>query len=167
MDTIKLVKKSKKGNNLAFSTLIKTYEKDLYRVAISMMKNEDDALDCIQETILQAYTNIKNLREDKYFKTWLIKILINNCNSLLNKRKKTTPLDFETLENLPDKNNDNFDLKYIVDELPEDLRLIVLLYYYEDLNISDISKSLDIPDGTVKSRLSRARNKLKDLLTLD
>ena len=78
MDIVKLVKKSKKGNDIAFSTLIKNYEKGLYRVAIT--KNNEDALDCIQETILKAYTNIKNLRQEKHFKTWLIKILINQCN---------------------------------------------------------------------------------------
>ena len=64
MNTVKLVRKSKKGNNLAFSTLIKSYEKDLYKVAIAMTKN-DDALDCIQEAILQAYISIKDLRQDK------------------------------------------------------------------------------------------------------
>lgn len=65
MNTVKLVRKSKKGNNLAFSTLIKSYEKDLYKVAIAMTKNDDDALDCIQEAILQAYISIKDLRQDK------------------------------------------------------------------------------------------------------
>ena len=88
MDEIKLVRKSKKGNNLAFSTLIKAYEKDLYKVAIAMTKNEEDALDCIQEAILQSYISIKDLRQEEYFKTWLIKILINKCNALLKKNKK-------------------------------------------------------------------------------
>lgn len=100
MDEIKLVRKSKKGNNLAFSTLIKTYEKDLYKVAIAMTKNEEDALDCIQEAILQSYISIKDLRQEEYFKTWLIKILINKCNALLKKNKKIMNLDMEITEDL-------------------------------------------------------------------
>ena len=99
MNTVKLVRKSKKGNNLAFSTLIKSYEKDLYKVAIAMTKNDDDALDCIQEAILQAYISIKDLRQDEYFKTWLIKILINKCNALLKKNKKILNLDVSIAEN--------------------------------------------------------------------
>ena len=90
MDIVKLVKKSKKGNDIAFSTLIKNYEKDLYRVAIAITKNNEDALDCIQETILKAYTNIKNLRQENYFKTWLIKILINQCNYTIEKNRKSS-----------------------------------------------------------------------------
>lgn len=146
MDEIKLVRKSKKGNNLAFSTLIKTYEKDLYKVAIAMTKNEEDALDCIQEAILQSYISIKDLRQEEYFKTWLIKILINKCNALLKKNKKIMNLDME---------------------ITEDLKIIVILYYYEDMSIKDISESLNIPQGTIKSRLSRARKKLKETLCIN
>ena len=146
MDEIKLVRKSKKGNNLAFSTLIKTYEKDLYKVAIAMTKNEEDALDCIQEAILQSYISIKDLRQEEYFKTWLIKILINKCNALLKKNKKIMNLDME---------------------ITEDLKIIVILYYYEDMSIKDISESLNIPQGTIKSRLSRARKKLKEILSIN
>lgn len=167
MDVIKLVRKSKKGNNLAFSALIKAYEKDLYRVSIAMTKNEDDALDCIQETILQAYTSIKNLKNNQYFKTWLIKILINKCNALLQKNKKLVELNSYIIEKTTIENEDRLDIKNSIENLEDDLRLIVILYYYEDLSIKDIAESISIPEGTVKSRLSRARNKLKEMLDLD
>ena len=167
MDTVKLVRKSKKGNNLAFSILIKSYEKDLYKVAIAMTKNDDDALDCIQEAILQAYINIKDLRQDEYFKTWLIKILINKCNALLKKNKKILNLDVNTSKNDKVEQSDRLELKDSINSLDSDLRIIIILYYYEDMSIKDISESLNIPQGTIKSRLSRARSKLKEMLSID
>ena len=167
MDEIKLVRKSKKGNNLAFSTLIKSYEKDLYKVAIAMTKNDDDALDCIQEAILQAYISIKDLRQDEYFKTWLIKILINKCNALLKKNKKILNLDVSIAENDKVEQSDRLELKDSINNLDSNLKIIVILYYYEDMSIKDISESLNIPQGTIKSRLSRARSKLKEMLSID
>ena len=166
MDTVKLVRKSKKGNNLAFSILIKSYEKDLYKVAIAMTKNEDDALDCIQEAILQAYISIKDLRQDEYFKTWLIKILINKCNALLKKNKKILNLDVSITENDKVEQSDRLELKDSINNLDSNLKIIVILYYYEDMSIKDISESLNIPQGTIKSRLSRARSKLKEMLSI-
>ena len=167
MDTVKLVRKSKKGNNSAFSILIKSYEKDLYKVAIAMTKNDDDALDCIQEAILQAYISIKDLRQDEYFKTWLIKILINKCNALLKKNKKILNLDVNTSKNDTVEQSDRLELKDSINNLDSDLKIIVILYYYEDMSIKDISESLNIPQGTIKSRLSRARSKLKEMLSID
>ena len=167
MNTVKLVRKSKKGNNLAFSTLIKSYEKDLYKVAIAMTKNDDDALDCIQEAILQAYISIKDLRQDEYFKTWLIKILINKCNALLKKNKKILNLDVSIAENDKVEQSDRLELKDSINNLDSDLKIVVILYYYEDMSIKDISESLNIPQGTIKSRLSRARSKLKEMLSID
>ena len=166
MDTVKLVRKSKKGNNSAFSVLIKSYEKDLYKVAIAMTKNDDDALDCIQEAILQAYISIKDLRQDEYFKTWLIKILINKCNALLKKNKKILNLDVNTSKNDTVEQSDRLELKDSINNLDSDLKIIVILYYYEDMSIKDISESLNIPQGTIKSRLSRARSKLKEMLSI-
>ena len=166
MNTVKLVRKSKKGNNLAFSTLIKSYEKDLYKVAIAMTKN-DDALDCIQEAILQAYISIKDLRQDEYFKTWLIKILINKCNALLKRNKKTLNLDISIAKNDKAEQSDKLELKDSINNLDSDLKIVVILYYYEDMSIKDISESLNIPQGTIKSRLSRARSKLKEMLSID
>ncbi|WP_223919180.1 sigma factor [Clostridium caseinilyticum] len=74
-DLIELARLAKKGDKSAFSNLIKIYEKDLYRVSMAMLKNDDDALDGIQDAILKAFKIIKNLIEPEYFKTWLIKIL--------------------------------------------------------------------------------------------
>lgn len=166
MNTVKLVRKSKKGNDSAFSILIKSYEKDLYKVAIAMTENDDDALDCIQEAILQAYISIKDLRQDEYFKTWLIKILINKCNALLKKNKKILNLNIEINADEKVEQSDKLELKDSINNLDSDLKIIVILYYYEDMSIKDISENLNIPQGTIKSRLSRARSKLKEMLSM-
>lgn len=167
MDNVKLVKKAKRGNHLAFTTLIKNYEKDLYRVSIAMTKNEYDALDCIQETILQTYTNIHKLKSDEYFKTWLIKILINQCNSLIQKNKKIEKVNNIEIDDSSKNDTVKLEVKENVEKLEEDLKVLVVLYYYEDMSIKYISESLNIPEGTIKSRLSRARKKLKYMLSID
>ena len=167
MDIVKLVKKSKKGNDIAFSTLIKNYEKDLYRVAIAITKNNEDALDCIQETILKAYTNIKNLRQEKYFKTWLIKILINQCNYTVEKNRKSSNYFNENIHNSYVDNSVEIEIKSIINNLEEELKILIILYYYEDMGISDISEILKMPKGTIKSRLSRARGKLKEMIDIN
>ena len=159
-----LVKKSKQGDGNAFSKLIKLFEKDLYRVAIAMLKNNDDALDCIQETILSAYKSIKGLAQAEYFKTWLIKILINKCNDALKKKSKTIPYSEIPAVAEGYQSTDKFEVRDAVDHLEDELKVLVVLYYFQDISIGDIAAALRIPEGTVKSRLSRARSRLKELL---
>lgn len=167
MDEVDLVKKSKKGDGDAFSILIKSYEKDLYRVAISMLKNDDDALDCIQDAILKAFEKVERLEDERYFKTWLIKILINRCNDALAKRNKIVVLSEINKGLSYSENTEKIEVKEFLDKLEEDLKIIVILYYFEDLSVKDIAENLNIPEGTVKSRLSRARNKLKTLMNIE
>ncbi|MEG2655972.1 MAG: sigma-70 family RNA polymerase sigma factor [Clostridium sp.] len=161
---IELVHKSKTGDSDSFAKLIKIYEKDLYRVAIAMVKNNDDALDCIQDTILKAYKNINKLNNEAYFKTWLIKILINKCNTVISKNKRFTSLSSINSEPSYSDNFNQVEVSDIVDKLDHTLKILVTLYYYEDMSIKEISESLHIPEGTIKSRLSRARGQLKSML---
>ena len=116
---------------------------------------------------MQAYISIKDLRQDEYFKTWLIKILINKCNALLKRNKKTLNLDISIAKNDKAEQSDKLELKDSINNLDSDLKIVVILYYYEDMSIKDISESLNIPQGTIKSRLSRARSKLKEMLSID
>ncbi|MGG7142375.1 RNA polymerase sigma factor [Clostridium nigeriense] len=155
------VAKAKRGSGKAFTKLIDENLKSIYRVAKGILNSEDDIEDAIQNTILKAYSNIKNLKNDELFKTWLIKILINECNKIYNFNKKCISLDKVIEEQYNDK-YENLDLKIAVDSLPEELRLVIALFYFEDLKISDISEIVGIPEGTVKSRLSRAKDKIAE-----
>lgn len=80
------VKRAQAGDEEAFVSLIETYKQDLYKIAISMLKNDADAADAMQDTVLSSYENLRGLREPKYFKTWLTRILINHCNRILKER---------------------------------------------------------------------------------
>ena len=161
LNKIDLVYKAKRGNGKAFTKLIDENLKSMYRVGKGILSEENDVEDAIQNTILKAYSNIKSLKNDELFKTWLIKILINECNKIYNFNKKCISLDKVAEEEYKDKYED-FDLKLAVSSLPEELKLVITLFYFEDLKISQISEIIGIPEGTVKSRLSRAKSKIAE-----
>lgn len=159
----KMVRKAKKGDSAAFIELIKRCEQSMYKTAWVYLKNDQDVADAIQETILTCFEKIHTLREPKYFKTWMIRILINNCNKIL---KKQT--GFYELENLEQGSYDNeietFEWQEILLGLEESSRIIVQLFYYEELSIKEIADILKMNKNTVTTKLSRARKKLRDFL---
>ncbi|HEY4544529.1 MAG TPA: sigma-70 family RNA polymerase sigma factor [Tissierellaceae bacterium] len=157
---------AKKGNKEAFLGLIDENRINIYRVARGILKNEEDIKDAIHNTLINSYTNLNTLKNDEYFKTWLIRILINECNKILRDNKNSIILDDEIIEfgNSSRDEYKNFDLVKAIGELEDNLRIVITLFYFEDLSIKDISQIIDIPEGTVKSRLSRARTSLKEIL---
>lgn len=159
------VKLAKKGDKEAYVRLMKCNKQSMYRVAKAMLEREEDVEDAISETILKAYMNISKLRKSEYFKTWLIRILINECNLILNKRKKEVTLVSEHLKNHYKKDiYKEFELYKAINCLEEELKITTLLFYFEDMKYKDIAKALDVKEGTVKSRLSRAKQKLFRIL---
>lgn len=161
-----LAAQARQGNKDAFGTLIRTHEASLYRVAKSIVHSDEDCADAIQEAVLKAYRSIHLLREPKYFKTWLIRILVNECRALLRKKKKTVP--FVELQHARTETDDyvHIETLEIVNALEEDLRIVVTLFYLEDLPLKEVADMLDQPVGTIKSRLYRARNRLADMLNI-
>ena len=147
-------------------TLILSTERQLYSTAKTILYNDQDCSDAIQETIVKAFSKINTLRNDKYAKTWLIRILINECYTLLRKSSKLVSLEemSEMTEIEADKKTDYSDLYRAVISLKEELRVPVILYYIEDFNIKEIAQILEITEGAVQKRLARARGKLKSNL---
>lgn len=134
---------------------------------MSILKNDDDTCDAIQETLVSAYKNLKSLREPQYFSSWIIKILINKSYDIIRKNKKVKYLNEKMQieeETYYDIYSSESELENVLTQLDENLRLVVVLYYYDDLSVADISKILNIPEGTVKSRLSRARDKIYKII---
>lgn len=134
---------------------------------MSILKNDDDTCDAIQETLVSAYKNLKSLREPQYFSSWIIKILINKSYDIIRKNKKIKYLNEKMQieeETYYDIYSSESELENVLTQLDENLRLVVVLYYYDDLSVADISKILNIPEGTVKSRLSRARDKIYKII---
>ncbi|MDM0911688.1 MAG: sigma-70 family RNA polymerase sigma factor [Clostridium perfringens] len=145
-----------------FELLIKENLTSMYRVAKGILKVEEDIEDAIQTTILIAFNKINTLKDERYFKTWLIRILINECNKIY-KKNKNTPKELSS-ELYITENYENIDLYDAIKCLKEDLRVITILFYFADMSYKDIAVALNIAEGTVKSRLFRAKEALYEIL---
>lgn len=152
-------------DNFTFEKLILQNKDALYRISMSMLKNEFDAQDAVHDAILQAYQNLGKLRQEEYFKTWLIRILINCCHKQLRYRKRCTNIG-DALPDIRSRDNPYADIEIgeAINALPPKLRLTVILFYVEDYSTKEISRSMQIPEGTVKSRLNKARKVLREYL---
>lgn len=157
-----LINKARRGDKEAFVDLMKVNELALYKVAKSILKNDADVEDAMQETILTALEKITSLKEESYFKTWLTKILINKCNDILRKNKITVQMeefyDAGYTENFIDHISMKEGLKILTQEQP----LVLDLYYVMGFNAREISEMLSEKESTIKVRLFRSRNKLKN-----
>lgn len=159
------VKRAKRGDKSAFCNLIRINKVAIYRVSKAILNNEEDVEDAVSEAILKAYKNIKSLKNEKFFKTWLIRIVINESNNIYKKRNREIVVDNGQFINI--QTNDNykdFTLYNAINSLDEELRVTTVLFYFEDIKYKDIAKILNIKEGTVKSRLSRAKEKLYHML---
>lgn len=139
----------------------------MYKTAIAILKNEDDANDAIQDALYSAYKNYYNLKEKSYFSTWIIRILINKCYDIINKNKKIAYIDDSITQNIigePDTYAIENSLEWVLNQIDKDLREIVVLYYYDELSVMEIANIFEIPQGTVKSRLSRAREQIGKII---
>ena len=146
--------------------LIIDSERHMYVTARSILPEDEDCADAIQETIVKAFSKINSLRQDAYAKTWLIRILINECYNVLRQKSRQIPMDVEgeMAAKAAVEPKDYSDLYRAVSQLQEDLRMPVVLYYGEDFSVREIAQVLEISEGAVQKRLARARQKLKRLL---
>lgn len=159
-----LVEKAKRYDRNAFSELFRIMEKELYLIAKTKIKDNDDISDAIQETILKSYKNIKKLKNNSFFKTWVIKILINECNNIYKKKSKY-PISYEEkgIEEYLVTNEEDQDIEFeiLIKDLDNDEQLILTLYYCSKYTTKEISRITKINENTIKSKMSRARKKLK------
>lgn len=156
-----LIKKAKKGNEESFFKLIEENKVSLYKAARSILNNDDDIADAIQETVISAYRNIKSLKDDSYFKTWLTKILINKCKDIISKNKEILILDDYKEEGYTQEFLSKFEIEDMLNDLSKEQKLVISLYYISQFNTREISEILKESEGTIKSRLSRARNNIR------
>ena len=150
-----------------FIELINKNRAKLYKTAMAILKNDDDACDAIQEALMSGYKNLKSLENKQYFITWLTRILINKCYDIISKNKRISYVDGEVTENTAgyyDTYKVESSLESTLNKIDKDLKEVVVLYYYDELAVSEIANILLIPEGTVKSRLSRARMQLSRII---
>ena len=156
----RLVHKAKRKDPDAFTTLMNAYMQHLYKTASAILMNDEDSADAIQETIITCWEKLGTLKENQYFKTWVTKILINECYSLIRGRKGVIYVD-EIPEIPDDREESDLVWKEALAVLSEDYRLVVVLYYVQGFQTKEIARLLGISDEAVRTRLSRAREQLR------
>lgn len=150
----------------SFCRLIKQNEKAMYSVAFSILSNESDAADAISESIYRAYKNLDTLNNIYSFKPWLLRIVRNCAVELVRSNKKLLSIDDFEIEESSSENEivTALTLRKAVDQLKQPYREVVVLFYFEDLSIAQISKITGTSVVTAKQQLSRARKMLREML---
>jgi len=154
-----LVERAKKGHKASFVKLIDQVKEKAFRTAYMHLGNNEDAKDALQETILKAYEKISALRENRFFETWFIRILLNECNDLLRERSKIISIrEKEAAKSVlyEEENTGSVEMKIMIRNLPKIYREVIDLRYNHDMKVEQIGDVLGIPSGTVKSRLHMA-----------
>lgn len=162
-----LVKKAKTGDEAAFTSLVYELRQDLYKIARCRLSCEDDIEDAIQETMIVAFKNIRKLKKEDSYKKWLIKILVNKCNHIY-KKNKTRNVSFDKIN--PEEactegerydELEQLDFYSVLQGLTYDERMVITLFYLEECSLKEISKVMKINENTVKTKLKRGKNKIK------
>lgn len=170
-----LIKHMKEGKQSAFEEIYRETYRSVYFICLGFMKNEENAKDAMQDTYMTAFSKLEQLKEEEKFVAWLKQIAVNRCKRLL-EQKNAEPMEEEILENLKKEENENFlpeeyitnkaKRKIVMDIMRKKLSDIqyqtVILFYFNGLEIEEIADMMECPPGTVKSRLSVARNKIKE-----
>lgn len=161
-----LVREALAGSEEAFSQLIGLYKQSMYATAMAVTHNEQDALDAIQETVLTLWLKLHTLQKPDYFKTWMTRILLNQCCSIMRKHKKETPFDLLPEDSTKEKDQDTpLDVAAAMQRLREDDRLVLQLFYYEDLSVKQVGEALGLSYAAVRMRLSRGRRRFTEQYT--
>ncbi len=154
------VKKAQRHDKDAFTELMQLCMKDMYRTAIAILMNEEDAADALQDTILTCWEKLYTLKKPEFFKTWMTRILINHCYDII--RKNTTFGNLEPYEEPSKCDEYNLELKEAYASVDERYRLPMELYYSQGFRIREIAEMLSVPQNTIKTRLSRGRKQLEE-----
>ena len=156
------------GDKLALQDLLKQEKEKLYRMAYTYMKNEEDALEVFQQTVLQAVESIHQLREPIYFSTWLTRICINNAITALKKKRNLVVIDSVVEQLVGNEMSEDLaqqlDVADALSKLPEKYKTTLLLRFYQDFSVKQIANILDCPEGTVKTNIHRGLSLLKQNL---
>jgi RNA polymerase sigma-70 factor (ECF subfamily) len=165
-----LIERAKNNDKNAYTELINIIAPKLLRIARIRLDNMDDVNDAINETIIISYENIKKLKNSEFFTTWIIRILINQCNKIYSKNKRRIDL-FEKVvrekaikpvinNSIQDFENRDY-VEFLLNKLNYNERVVIELYYSEQFTIQEISKVLKQNENTIMTRLKRAKEKMQ------
>ena len=161
---ITLAKKAKNGDSDAFTELYKIHKIYLYKIAYSYVKDENKALDIMQECAYKGFFYIHKLKNPNIFKTWITRVLINVAIDYLKKESKIIYLDNDSSIACDEKDislEEKMDLYNAIDTLKDKYKTVIILRYFNNMSIDDIAKTMEIPSNTVKSHLRRAKESLE------
>lgn len=149
-----------------FCRLVRQNEKAMYSVSFSILSNESDAADAISEALYRAYKNLDTLKNEYAFKPWILRIVRNCAVELVRSNKNLLSIDDVEVEESSGENDivTALTLRKAVEQLKQPYKEVVVLYYYEDLSIAQISKITGTSVATAKQQLSRARKMLREML---
>ena len=167
-----LVARFQDGDEGAFTLLMQRHERRVYNLAYRMLGGPEDARDATQDAFLSCFRHLPAFRGDAAFSTWLHRIAINACYDLARRRKPAASLDNDLVE--PPATGDHAeraaaaaDVQRALLEIPADFRVVLILHELQDLPLDEIAQALEVPVGTVKSRLHRGRVALGRVLAGD
>lgn len=177
-DFIQIVDVARSGNNKAFEKLYNMTKDSAYFVALSITKNEHDAMDILQDSYIKAFKNLNTLKQPEVFDSWLNRIVANTSKNYITKKKPVLFGDvsndisgifddeeFIDKQNIPHEVVDSKEtarlIMEIIDRLSEDKRLIVIMYYYQEMQVKEIAETLELPVTTIKYKLLSARQEMK------
>ena len=147
-----------------FTALVQEHSRSMYRSARALLPGDAQAQDAVGEAVLQAWQSFEKPRDPKAAKGWLLKITVNCAYAQLRRDRRLVELEEAERMAAPEKEELPESLWQAVLRLPEEQRLAVTLYYYEDLSVAQIARTLGVPQGMIKSRLNRGRKRLRKLL---
>jgi RNA polymerase sigma-70 factor, ECF subfamily len=178
----KRIKQVLKGDQNAYADIVNLYQHKLYQVCYRMLGNKQEAEDIAQEAFIRAYINLHSYDQKRKFSTWLYRIATNLCIDRIRKKKPDYYLDAEVAgtdgldmysqiaadEQLPEEAVEQMELQdriqYEISRLPDKYRSVIVLKYIEEMSLQEISEILDMPLGTVKTRIHRGREALRKQL---
>jgi len=169
-----LIHRAQKGDHDAFAALVEEHQRYVYNLALRVVKDENEALDLTQETFVRAWTALPNFKGQSQFRTWLYRIVTNLCyNRLPNLRRSLNDLGDDVMEDIPQFDNPAYEIessetrKYLhqaIDNLDANYKLLITLRYQHELSYDEIASTLNLPLGTVKTGIFRAKEQLRKSL---
>ncbi|MEK3978845.1 sigma-70 family RNA polymerase sigma factor [Psychrobacillus sp. FSL K6-2836] len=164
MEEVEIAKKAIKGDEQAFLQVMQLYKDTLYRTAFAFLKNEHDALEAMQEVTFRAYQKIHTVKEPRYVKTWLVRIMMNYCQDQLKKSKRYSSSEI-VQEIGHSEDTTHLEINEAIASLTSGEQQLIFLKYFQNTKIKEIAELEKIPEGTVKSRLHKALKSLRDFLS--
>jgi RNA polymerase sigma-70 factor, ECF subfamily len=171
----RLIELCRVGDSSAIESFVQTYQQDVYRLALSILDDSNEADDAAQESLLAALRALDSFHGSSSLKTWLFSITVNICRTRLHRQKRSERLrqilsgilrvqDTPSVEESTIENESDEALWRAIHSMDEKHRIPIVLRYYHDLPVTEIAKILQIPEGTVHSRLNTARRQLHEVL---